>query len=78
MMANEHPPEDGPAKKRVDEPTGTAFVGHEWDGIEELDTPMPDSVTLHPGPHVDATERKLHLTEKPIQNMSLDYTYANS
>jgi cytochrome c oxidase cbb3-type subunit III len=26
---------------RVDEPTGTAFVGHEWDGIEELDTPMP-------------------------------------
>lgn len=27
--------------KRVDEPTGTEFVGHEWDGIEELDTPMP-------------------------------------
>ncbi len=27
--------------KRVDEPTGTDFVGHEWDGIEELDTPMP-------------------------------------
>ncbi|MEO1169801.1 MAG: cytochrome-c oxidase, cbb3-type subunit III [Pseudomonadota bacterium] len=30
--------EDG---KRVDEPTGTEFVGHEWDGIEELDTPLP-------------------------------------
>ena len=28
-------------EKRVDEPTGTEFVGHEWDGIEELDTPMP-------------------------------------
>jgi len=28
-------------KKRIDEPTGTEFVGHEWDGIEELDTPMP-------------------------------------
>ncbi len=28
-------------QKRVDEPTGTEFVGHEWDGIEELDTPMP-------------------------------------
>ena len=28
-------------KKRIDEPTGTATVGHEWDGIEELDTPMP-------------------------------------
>ena len=28
-------------KPRVDAPTGTAFVGHEWDGIEELDTPMP-------------------------------------
>ena len=28
-------------KKRVDEPTGTETVGHEWDGIEELDTPMP-------------------------------------
>ncbi len=27
--------------KRVDEATGTDFVGHEWDGIEELDTPMP-------------------------------------
>ncbi|MDN3647250.1 cytochrome-c oxidase, cbb3-type subunit III [Pontixanthobacter aestiaquae] len=26
---------------RVDEATGTEFVGHEWDGIEELDTPMP-------------------------------------
>lgn len=28
-------------EKRIDQPTGTAFVGHEWDGIEELDTPMP-------------------------------------
>ena len=28
-------------KKRVDQPTGTETVGHEWDGIEELDTPMP-------------------------------------
>ncbi|QTD56998.1 cytochrome-c oxidase, cbb3-type subunit III [Parasphingorhabdus cellanae] len=27
--------------QRVDEPTGTKTVGHEWDGIEELDTPMP-------------------------------------
>ena len=26
---------------RIDEPTGTRTVGHEWDGIEELDTPMP-------------------------------------
>lgn len=25
----------------VDAPTGTSFVGHEWDGIRELDTPMP-------------------------------------
>jgi len=28
-------------EKRVDEATGTETVGHEWDGIEELDTPMP-------------------------------------
>lgn len=28
-------------KKKIDEATGTATVGHEWDGIEELDTPMP-------------------------------------
>ncbi|KWV92056.1 cytochrome-c oxidase, cbb3-type subunit III [Erythrobacter sp. YT30] len=28
-------------KHRVDEPTGTEFVGHEWDGIEELNTPLP-------------------------------------
>lgn len=29
------------ANKRIDLPTGTETVGHEWDGIEELDTPMP-------------------------------------
>ncbi|GGD73265.1 cytochrome-c oxidase, cbb3-type subunit III [Croceicoccus mobilis] len=29
------------ANKRVDQPTGTETVGHEWDGIEELDTPLP-------------------------------------
>ncbi|WP_010544606.1 cytochrome-c oxidase, cbb3-type subunit III [Sphingomonas elodea] len=27
--------------KRIDEKTGISTVGHEWDGIEELDTPMP-------------------------------------
>ncbi|MFN4039295.1 MAG: cytochrome-c oxidase, cbb3-type subunit III [Erythrobacter sp.] len=30
-----------PDNKRIDEPTGTEFVGHEWDGIEELNTPLP-------------------------------------
>lgn len=29
------------AKQRIDEPTGTQTVGHEWDGIEELNTPLP-------------------------------------
>lgn len=29
------------ANKRIDAPTGTEFVGHEWDGIEELNTPLP-------------------------------------
>ncbi|MXO61026.1 cytochrome-c oxidase, cbb3-type subunit III [Altererythrobacter salegens] len=29
------------ASKRIDEPTGTETVGHEWDGIEELNTPLP-------------------------------------
>ncbi|SNT25430.1 cytochrome-c oxidase, cbb3-type subunit III [Sphingopyxis indica] len=28
-------------QQRIDEATGTRTVGHEWDGIEELDTPMP-------------------------------------
>ena len=28
-------------ENRIDEPTGTEFVGHEWDGIEELNTPLP-------------------------------------
>lgn len=28
-------------QKRIDQPTGTEFVGHEWDGIEELNTPLP-------------------------------------
>lgn len=27
--------------KRIDEATGTTTVGHEWDGIEELNTPLP-------------------------------------
>ena len=27
--------------KHIDAATGTETVGHEWDGIEELDTPMP-------------------------------------
>ncbi len=31
----------GSDKKRIDEPTGTETVGHEWDGIEELNTPLP-------------------------------------
>lgn len=29
------------ADSRIDSETGTRTVGHEWDGIEELDTPMP-------------------------------------
>ena len=29
------------AERRIDAATGTETVGHEWDGIEELDTPMP-------------------------------------
>ena len=35
-MANERP-----HGSRLDEATNTHTVGHEWDGIEELDTPMP-------------------------------------
>lgn len=27
--------------KVIDQATGTPMVGHEWDGIEELDTPLP-------------------------------------
>ncbi len=30
-----------PTKSKIDEPTGTPTMGHEWDGIEELDTPLP-------------------------------------
>ena len=29
------------SKKEVDEVSGTQTTGHEWDGIKELDTPMP-------------------------------------
>jgi cytochrome c oxidase cbb3-type subunit 3 len=42
-MAHEHPEPGahaGPASRK-DEATGTHTVGHEWDGIEELDTPLP-------------------------------------
>jgi cytochrome c oxidase cbb3-type subunit III len=30
-----------PDQSRIDEATGTEFVGHEWDGIEEPNTPLP-------------------------------------
>ena len=29
------------AEKRIDQPTGAETMGHEWDGIEELNTPLP-------------------------------------
>lgn len=29
------------ANKKIDEPTGVETVGHEWDGIEELNNPLP-------------------------------------
>lgn len=29
------------SNKQIDEVTGVATTGHEWDGIKELDTPMP-------------------------------------
>ena len=29
------------SNKRIDEPTGIETVGHEWDGIEELNNPLP-------------------------------------
>lgn len=45
-MANKRPPasqngDPQAPRQRIDEATGTQTVGHEWDGIEELDTPMP-------------------------------------
>ena len=29
------------SKKEIDDVSGTQTTGHEWDGIKELDTPMP-------------------------------------
>ena len=29
------------SEKHIDEPTGTETTGHEWDGIKELNTPLP-------------------------------------
>ncbi|MEW6768001.1 MAG: cytochrome-c oxidase, cbb3-type subunit III [Pseudomonadota bacterium] len=29
------------AQQDIDKPTGTATTGHEWDGIKELNTPLP-------------------------------------
>jgi cytochrome c oxidase cbb3-type subunit III len=47
-MANDQRPDQQPAQKpaphpgrRIDEPTGIETVGHEWDGIEELNSPLP-------------------------------------
>lgn len=33
--------EDNNVPKEIDEATGISTTGHEWDGIKELDTPMP-------------------------------------
>jgi hypothetical protein len=33
-------------QKRIDQPTGTETVGHEWDGIEELNTPAAALVAV--------------------------------
>ena len=30
-----------PTKSKIDQHSGTPTMGHEWDGIEELDTPLP-------------------------------------
>lgn len=41
-MANEHEGHPAPHPgRRIDEPTGVETVGHEWDGIEELNNPLP-------------------------------------
>ncbi len=37
-MSTEH---RGPDDREVDQVTGTETTGHEWDGIRELNTPMP-------------------------------------
>ena len=29
------------SKRRIDDVTGTETTGHEWDGIEELNNPLP-------------------------------------
>ena len=33
-------------QKRIDQPTGTETVGHEWDGITELNTRVPRAVWI--------------------------------
>ena len=37
-------------RKRIDEATGTPKVGHEWDGIEELDTLLAEHKAKKAGP----------------------------
>ena len=40
-MANNHDEGGADHGGRLDEATGVHTVGHEWDGIEELDNPLP-------------------------------------
>jgi len=40
-QANDRPDMDDPHEPRFDPPTGQYTTGHSWDGIEELNTPMP-------------------------------------
>ena len=40
-MADPHTSPTAVGGHRIDEATGTSTVGHEWDGIEELNTPLP-------------------------------------
>lgn len=41
MSADDRPDIDDNEGPRFDEPTGQYTTGHSWDGIEELNTPMP-------------------------------------
>jgi cytochrome c oxidase cbb3-type subunit III len=40
-MAGDKGVMDNDTKNQIDELSGTATTGHDWDGIRELDTPMP-------------------------------------
>ena len=62
-------------EREVDELSGTETTGHEWDGIKELDTPMPRWWVWTLLRHDHLFDRLLHLLSGDPADRDIDRRY---